>query len=44
MVKKVWGYLENISKGIKHASEFRDSVNRETDIAEVRKMIGGFFS
>ena len=37
-------HIHNYSKGIKNASEFRDSVNRETDIAEVRKMIGGFFS
>jgi tRNA-dihydrouridine synthase B len=37
-------HIHNYSKGIKNASEFRDSVNRETDIAEVRKMIGRFFS
>jgi tRNA-dihydrouridine synthase B len=36
-------HIHNYSKGIRDASEFRDSVNRTTDIDDVRKMIGKFF-
>jgi tRNA-dihydrouridine synthase B len=36
-------HIHNYSKGIRDASDFRDSVNRTTDIDDVRKMIGEFF-
>ena len=36
-------HIHNYSKGIRNASDFRDSVNRTTDIDDVRKMIGEFF-